>query len=110
MQQYKQDFIEFLTEYFMPDLLLASIEYGGYISIIKFVVFLALFFLWLLLVIWVNEDAEAIGGMPIEVFSAADDWAEDITPDGLLNEYPAWHGWALREAFYAGVKWMEGQA
>jgi len=45
----------------MPDLLLTSIEYSGYISIIKLVVFLVLFFLWLPLVSWVHEDAEAVG-------------------------------------------------
>ncbi len=45
----------------MPDLLLASIEYGGYISIIKFVFFLVLFFLWLPLVTWVYNDAKSIG-------------------------------------------------
>jgi type II secretory ATPase GspE/PulE/Tfp pilus assembly ATPase PilB-like protein len=41
----------------MPDLLLASIEYSGYISIIKFVFFLALFLLWLPLVGWIYRDA-----------------------------------------------------
>ena len=44
----------------MPDLLLSFVEYAGYISIIKFVVFLALFFLWLLLVSWVYHDAQAV--------------------------------------------------
>ncbi len=47
--------------YFMPNLLLTSIEYSGYISIIKFVIFLALFFLWLPLVGWVHNDARAVG-------------------------------------------------
>jgi len=41
----------------MPDLLLASVEYGGYISEIKFAIFLALFLLWLPLVGWVYRDA-----------------------------------------------------
>ena len=45
----------------MLDLLLASIQYSGYISIIKFGIFLALFFLWLTLLIWVYTDAEALG-------------------------------------------------
>ena len=44
----------------MPDLLLASIGYGGYISIIKFLAFLVLFFGWLPLLTWVYQDAEAI--------------------------------------------------
>jgi len=38
-----------------------SVEYAGYISIVKLAVFLILFFLWLPLVTWVHKDAEAIG-------------------------------------------------
>jgi len=45
----------------MPNLLLSSAEYTGYISIIKFVVFLLLFFLWLPLIGWVYRDAKEIG-------------------------------------------------
>jgi type II secretory ATPase GspE/PulE/Tfp pilus assembly ATPase PilB-like protein len=45
----------------MPDLLLSSAEYTGYISIIKLLVFLALFFLWLPIVGWVYNDAKAVG-------------------------------------------------
>ncbi len=41
----------------MPDLLLASVEYSGYISEIKFAIFLALFLLWLPMVGWVYRDA-----------------------------------------------------
>ncbi|MHC4423687.1 MAG: GspE/PulE family protein [Planctomycetota bacterium] len=44
----------------MPDLLLSFVEYAGYISIVKFIIFLVLFFLWLLLVSWVYHDAQAI--------------------------------------------------
>ena len=44
----------------MPDILLTSIEYGGYISIVKLVVFLLLYVLWLLLVGWTHKDAEAV--------------------------------------------------
>jgi len=44
----------------MPDLLLASIGYGGYISIIKFLIFLGFFFGWLPLLTWVYQDAKAI--------------------------------------------------
>ena len=44
----------------MPDLLLASIGYGGYISIIKFLVFLVMFFGWLPLLTWVYQDARAM--------------------------------------------------
>jgi type II secretory ATPase GspE/PulE/Tfp pilus assembly ATPase PilB-like protein len=45
----------------MPDLLLSSAEYTGYISIIKFLVFLLLFFLWLPIVGWIYNDAKAVG-------------------------------------------------
>lgn len=44
----------------MPDLLLAAIGYGGYISIFKFFIFLVLFFGWLPLLTWVYQDARAI--------------------------------------------------
>ncbi|MBW8041202.1 MAG: hypothetical protein FVQ85_14530 [Planctomycetes bacterium] len=45
----------------MPYLLLSSAEYTGYISIIKFLVFLVLFFLWLPIVGWVYNDAKNVG-------------------------------------------------
>lgn len=44
----------------MPDLLLMSIEYGGYVSIVKLVAFLILYLLWLLLLNWANKDAKAV--------------------------------------------------
>jgi type II secretory ATPase GspE/PulE/Tfp pilus assembly ATPase PilB-like protein len=44
----------------ITNLLLSSVEYGGYISIVKFVVFLVLFFLWLFTLNRVHRDAEAI--------------------------------------------------
>ena len=44
----------------MPDLLLMSIEYGGYISIVKLVVFLVFYVLWLLLLGWAHKDAKAV--------------------------------------------------
>jgi len=44
----------------MPDLLLAAIGYGGYISIIKFFIFLVMFFGWLPLLTWVYQDAKII--------------------------------------------------
>ena len=44
----------------MPDLLLAAIGYGGYISIIKFLIFLVMFFGWLPLLTWVYQDAKVI--------------------------------------------------
>lgn len=44
----------------MQETLLASAGYGGYVSIIKFVAFLALFFAWLPLITWVHDDAKAL--------------------------------------------------
>ncbi len=44
----------------MPDILLISIEYGGYISIVKLAVFLLLYVLWLLLLGWAHKDAQAV--------------------------------------------------
>jgi type II secretory ATPase GspE/PulE/Tfp pilus assembly ATPase PilB-like protein len=48
------------VEQFMPNPVLMAIEYGGYISIAKLLIFLALFFGWLALVGWVNRDAKAV--------------------------------------------------
>ena len=45
----------------MSDLLLTAIEYSNYISIVKVIIFMALFFLWLPVLSWVFEDAKAIG-------------------------------------------------
>jgi general secretion pathway protein E len=47
-------------EHLMPDLLLAAIGYGGYISIFKFIVFLIMFFAWIPLLTWVFYDAKGI--------------------------------------------------
>ena len=44
----------------MPDFLLMSVEYGGYVSIVKLVVFLLFYFLWLALVGWAHKDAKAV--------------------------------------------------
>src|SRR4030042_1724635 len=45
----------------MTGLLIASVEYGGYISIVKFLFFLLLFFPWLPLLTWVYHDAKTVG-------------------------------------------------
>jgi type II secretory ATPase GspE/PulE/Tfp pilus assembly ATPase PilB-like protein len=45
----------------MRDIMLISVQYGGYISAFKFIVFLILFFLWLPLVSWVYRDAQEVG-------------------------------------------------
>jgi type II secretory ATPase GspE/PulE/Tfp pilus assembly ATPase PilB-like protein len=44
----------------MPDLALPAVTYGGYISVVKLIVFLILFFLWLPLVGWVYGDARSV--------------------------------------------------
>jgi type II secretory ATPase GspE/PulE/Tfp pilus assembly ATPase PilB-like protein len=44
----------------MPILLAVSSEYGGYISAVKFIVFVLLFFAWMPLVKWVHSDAKAV--------------------------------------------------
>jgi hypothetical protein len=40
----------------MP-MMTAALEYGGYISLIKLIVYVALFFAWMPLVNWVHKDA-----------------------------------------------------
>ncbi|MDD5327374.1 MAG: ATPase, T2SS/T4P/T4SS family [Phycisphaerae bacterium] len=49
--------------------MMALVEYGGYISIFKFLIFLFLFFSWLPLITWVYQDAKAVGAR--EVFWTA---------------------------------------
>ncbi|MBN1392404.1 MAG: Flp pilus assembly complex ATPase component TadA [Sedimentisphaerales bacterium] len=44
----------------MTGLLMASVEYGGYVSIIKFILFLLLFYPWLLLITWVYQDVKFV--------------------------------------------------
>ncbi len=44
----------------MPDSFAASIVFGGYISIIKFIVFVAAFFAWLPLVGWIHNDSKPL--------------------------------------------------
>ncbi len=41
--------------------MLMSIEYGGYISIIKFLIFLIFFFLWVSVLQWVHKDTGEVG-------------------------------------------------
>jgi len=45
----------------MQQILLSSLEYNGYISVIKLFVFLILFFLWLPILNWVYKDAIEVG-------------------------------------------------
>jgi len=77
----------------MPDFLLVAIEYGGYVSAVKLVTFLVLYFLWLLLIGWAYKDAKAVEtdiGMWIGVLLGAGAvgillwWMIPIFPVGLL--------------------------
>ena len=76
----------------MPDLLLAAIGYGGYISIIKFFIFLGLFFGWLPLLTWVYQDAKIIETK--EVF-----WAGIILAAGAAGTII----WLFTPIFFAGM-------
>lgn len=76
----------------MLNLLLASIEYGGYISIIKFVTFLILFFTWLPLLTWVYQDAKTVGTK--EVF-----WTGIVLGAGAIGAII----WLLIPIFIAGM-------
>ena len=49
----------------MPDLMPLAMEYGGYISIVKLIIFLGLFFLSLLLIGWTHSDAKAVGAKEV---------------------------------------------
>ncbi len=53
--------LNILTEFLMPHLPLAAVTYGGYVSPIKFAVYVILAFAGLPLVRWVYDDAEAVG-------------------------------------------------
>ena len=44
----------------MPILLAADVHYGGYISLVKFIVMVAMYFAWIPLVNWVHTDAQAV--------------------------------------------------
>lgn len=76
----------------MPTISPAVIEYGGYISIIKLVVYLVLFFLWMPLVNWVHNDARAV---KVRV----DTWTLFITIAGAA----ALLIWLLVPAFVIGL-------
>ncbi len=44
----------------MPDYLLMAVTYGGYVSLVKFVLLLGGYLLWLLLVGWAAKDAKSV--------------------------------------------------
>ncbi|MCP4610211.1 MAG: Flp pilus assembly complex ATPase component [Planctomycetes bacterium] len=76
----------------MPDLLLAAIGYGGYISIFKFIVFLIMFFAWIPLLTWVFYDAKGMESN--EVF-----WAAIILGAGAIGVII----WLLTPMFIIGM-------
>ncbi|TKJ37841.1 MAG: hypothetical protein CEE38_07185 [Planctomycetes bacterium B3_Pla] len=75
----------------MLDLISAAVEYGGYISIIKLVGFLILFFAWLPLVSWVYQDAKMEGKEAL--------WAGVVLGAGAVGTIV----WLLVPIFIAGV-------
>ena len=44
----------------MSDLLLVAIEYGGYVSIVKLVIFLLFYVGWMLILSWTHRDAQTV--------------------------------------------------
>ena len=42
------------------NLLVATVQYGGYISIVKLVVIVAMFFLWYWITTWAHDDSGAV--------------------------------------------------
>ena len=76
----------------MPDLLLAAIGYGGYISIFKFFVFLIMFFAWIPLLTWVFHDAKSMESN--EVF-----WTAIIMGAGAIGVII----WLLTPMFIVGM-------
>ncbi len=76
----------------MPDLLLAAIGYGGYISIFKFIIFMIMFFAWIPLLTWVFQDAKLIETK--EVF-----WTAIILGTGAIGIII----WLLIPVFIAGM-------
>jgi len=76
----------------MPDLLLAAIGYGGYISIFKFVIFLIMFFAWIPLLTWVFHDAKGIESK--EIF-----WTAIILGAGAIGVII----WLLTPVFIVGM-------
>ena len=76
----------------MPTISPAAIEYGGYISIIKLVVYVVLFFLWMPLVSWVYNDAQTVK-------LREDSWTAFITAAGVAVLVI----WLLVPAFVIGL-------
>lgn len=76
----------------MTGSLLMAVEYGGYISIVKLVVFLACYFPWLLLLGWAHKDAKAVGAnVPL--------WVGVLLGTGVLGIL----AWWLIPVFIAGI-------
>jgi type II secretory ATPase GspE/PulE/Tfp pilus assembly ATPase PilB-like protein len=76
----------------MPHVLLIAAQYGGYISIPKLVVLLALFFFWLWLVAWVFQDAKAVD-------TRAELWAAVVFAAGAVGAVL----WLLIPIFIIGL-------
>ncbi|MBN2590626.1 MAG: Flp pilus assembly complex ATPase component TadA [Sedimentisphaerales bacterium] len=74
------------------DLFVASISFGGYISIIKFIVFVAAFIAWLPLVSWIHNDSK-----PLEINTMV--WSLAILCTGAI----ALFAWLLIPVYLAGL-------
>ncbi len=61
----------------MPETILAEISYHGYVSLLKFVPFVIVFYLWLLLVNWVYFDTKAVQTDTMQ-------WLTVITVSGIV--------------------------
>ena len=76
----------------MPNILLIAVEFGGYISIVKFVIFLIMFFSWVAVVKWVKEDAQAVGANEVS-------WTAIVLWAGLISAII----WLLIPIFIIGM-------
>ena len=76
----------------MPILMAADITFGGYVSIIKLVIYFALFLAWLPLVNWVHSDAQSVRAR--ETF-----WTAAIALAGMLSLLL----WPLIPVFFIGI-------
>ena len=74
------------------ELFAASIVFGGYISIIKFIVFVAAFIAWLPLASWIHNDSQ-----PLEINSLV--WSLAILFAGVIGLF----AWLLIPVYIVGL-------
>lgn len=76
----------------MLDSLAASIVFGGYISIIKFIIFVACFIAWLPLIVWIHNDSK-----PLETNTLT--WTAAILCSGAIGII----AWLLIPVYIVGM-------